>query len=183
MLLMSCDKPKSVQVPPQTTAPSRPEDAGQPRVPENALQRLTGQWDGELEYLDFGDKQSKSRISATMKCDYAVATRTVQMKLSFREPGGKIVEDKASLALSADGSQITFDDAAWKVTKFEAFPNQGSLTIGFEQDGTDNERQASLKNTLLINDGERLLFTKEVRYKDGGSYFVRSTYRFNRIGD
>lgn len=46
------------QSPDNAAAPTRPEDAGQPRVLESALQRLTGQWDGELEYLDFPNNQA-----------------------------------------------------------------------------------------------------------------------------
>jgi hypothetical protein len=181
--LISCDKPGPVAVAPQDAVRPRMYGEGQVQLQDGALQRLAGKWTGELEYLDFGNNQTKSRIRAALKCDYASATRTLAMKVSFREPDGKTIEDEASFVVSEDGRKLTFEQAEWDVTKVEAPSDSGNLTLIFERTGADNQREADLKNTVVLDDAGRLIVTKEVRYKTGGQYFVRSIYQFARTVD
>lgn len=144
------------------------------------LAMLAGSWEGELEYLDFGDNKKKSTIKASVRSTYSAPARRLSIAMTFTEPSGKLIEDQDSFEIGAGGRQILFDQGEWFVTHKETEKTPETLTIGFERDGTDNNQNARLRNTITLTGGNQFAFIREVRYPDSGVFFTRSTYRFSR---
>jgi NAD(P)-dependent dehydrogenase (short-subunit alcohol dehydrogenase family) len=153
------------------------------RVSENDLAMLTGDWEGDLQYLDFGDDKTISTIKLKIRMTYALAVRTLSISLEFTEPGGNLVQDETSLQVVAEGRQMLFDQGEWVVTSNAVQTLQGNLSLVFERDGLDNNKQARLKNTIKLTNGKAFTFAREVRSAEQEAFFTRSRYRLTRIGE
>jgi hypothetical protein len=183
--LVSCDQSTrnssepfgEKQIQPAAGAPA--EEAA--RAESDDLAKLGGKWEGELRYLDFGDNKSESTIEAKVQCAYTAADRKLSIVLQFVEPGGKLVDDNASLEIAADGRKMVFDNVDWLVTRRVAQTPKGDLTLTFERDGTDNNKAAHLKITIQLASGNQFTLLRAVRYGDASDYFTRSSYRFTRV--
>jgi hypothetical protein len=183
LILVSCGQsPRNPHTPAgQEFTPLDPKEVS--RVSENDLAMLTGDWEGDLQYLDFGDDKTISTIKLKIRMTYALAVRTLSISLEFTEPGGNLVQDKTSLQVVAEGRQMVFDQGEWVVTSNAVQTLPGNLSLVFERDGLDNNKQARLKNTIKLTNGNAFTFAREVRYAEQEAFFTRSRYRLTRIGE
>lgn len=151
--------------------------SAQVKVKNKELKNLAGNWTGELEYLDYQNDKSKTRLK--LRSLNTVKDGKVSQEIVYVEPNGKEVKSSGSFALSPDGLQIVEEKVKWTITK-NLFNKQGKTrTIVYETKWKDNNRNADLRETMIIGDDE-FSVTKEVRYENTVDFFVRNTHSYNR---
>ncbi len=149
----------------------------QVKVKNKELKNLAGNWEGELEYLDYQNDKSKTRLK--LRSLNTVKDGKVSQEIIYVEPNGKEVKSGGSFALSADGLQIVEEKMKWTITKNFFDKRAKTRTIVYETKWKDNARNADLRETMIIGENE-FSVTKEVRYENTADFFVRNTHRYSR---
>lgn len=149
----------------------------QVKVKNKELKNLAGNWDGELEYLDYQNDKSKTRLK--LRSLNSVKNGKVSQEIVYIEPNGKEVKNGSSFALSPDGRQIVEEKMNWTITKNSFDKRTKTRTIVYETKWKDNDRNADLRETMIIAEDE-FSVTKEVRYENTTEFFVRNTHRYTR---
>lgn len=149
----------------------------QVKVKNEHLKNLSGNWDGELEYLDYQNDKSKTRLKLSSL--NTVKDGKVSQAIVYIEPNGKTVKGGGSFRLSPDGREIVEEKMKWTVTRNSFDKKAKTRTIVYETKGQDNDRNADLRETMIIK-GNEFSVTKEVRYENTADYFVRNTHRYTR---
>lgn len=147
------------------------------KVENDELKNLAGDWTGELEYLDYQNDKSKTRLK--LRSTNTVAGGKVSQAIVYIEPNGKEIKSGGSFALSADGMQIVEEKMRWTITKNSFDKQTKTRTIVYETKWKDNDRNADLRETMIIGENE-FSVTKEVRYENTSEFFVRNTHRYTR---
>lgn len=151
--------------------------SAQVKVKNKELKNLAGNWQGELEYLDYKNDESKTRLKLSSL--NTIKDGKFSQEIVYVEPNGKTVKSGGSFALSPDGRQIVEEKIKWTITK-NSFDKQGKTrTIVYETKWKDNDRNADLRETMIIGKDE-FSVTKEVRYENTADFFVRNTHRYTR---
>lgn len=144
------------------------------RLSPGDLDFLMGKWAGELEYLDFKDNQSRQKIKAMLHCDSAQGTVTYEF--SYVKPNGKTVAgDPNKLRLAEDGRHLFVNDEPWIVAAKNIDTRAGKFRVVLSRDGTDNNKSAKLRRTLML-DGESLTIRTEVQHDTSDKPLVRNEY-------
>jgi hypothetical protein len=151
--------------------------SAQVKVNNNELKNLAGNWDGELEYLDYQNDKSKTLLK--LRSLNTVKDGKVSQEIVYIEPNGKEVKSGDSFALSPDGRQIVEEKMKWTITKNVFDKKAKTRTIIYETKWKDNNRDADLRETLIIKANE-FSVTKEVRYENTTDFFIRNTHRYTR---
>ena len=151
--------------------------SAQVKVKNKELKNLTGNWDGELEYLDYQNDKSKTRLK--LRSLNTVAGGKVSQEILYIEPNGKKIKIGGSFALSSDGLLIVEEKMKWTITKNLFDKRAKTRTIVYETKWKDNNRNADLRETMIIGENE-FSVTKEVRYENTTDFFVRNTHRYTR---
>ncbi len=151
--------------------------SAQVKVKNKELKNLAGNWDGELEYLDYQNDKSKTRLK--LRSINTFKDGKVSQEIVYIEPNGKEVESAGAFALSPDGLQIVEKKMKWTITKNFFDKRAKTRTIVYETKWTDNDRNADLRETMIIGESE-FSVTKEVRYENTADFFVRNTHRYKR---
>lgn len=151
--------------------------AAQVKVNAKELNDLAGNWEGNLEYLDYQDE--KSKITLKLRAIVGVVNGKVSQQTVYIEPNGKEVKGGGSYALSTDGTRILEEKMMWTITK-NTFDKRSKIrTIVYQTKWKDNDRNADLRETLLIGANE-FSVTKEVRYENTSKFFVRNSHTYQR---
>jgi len=151
--------------------------SAQVKVKNKELKNLAGNWDGELEYLDYQNDKSKTRLK--LRSLNTVAGGKVSQEIVYIEPNGKEIKSGVSFALSSDGLLIVEEKMKWTITKNLCDKQGKTRTIVYETKWKDNNRNADLRETMIIGENE-FSVTKEVRYENTTDFFVRNTHRYTR---
>ena len=151
--------------------------SAQVKVKNKELKNLAGNWDGELEYLDYQNDKSKTRLK--LRSLNTVKDGKVSQEIVYIEPNGKEVKSGGAFALSPDGRQIVEEKMKWTITKNSFDKKAKTRTIVYETKWKDNDRNADLRETMIIGSDE-FSVTKEVRYENTTDFFVRNTHRYKR---
>jgi len=151
--------------------------SAQVKVKNKQLKNLTGNWEGELEYLDYQNDKSKTRLK--LRSLNTVKDGKVPQQIVYVEPNGKEVKSGGSFALSPDGRQIVEEKMKWTITKNSFDKRTKTRTIVYETKWRDNDRNADLRETMIIGKNE-FYVTKEVRYENTTNFFVRNTHSYKR---
>jgi len=151
--------------------------SAQVKVKNKELKNLAGNWDGELEYLDYQNDKSKTPLK--LRSINTVKDGKVSQEIVYIEPNGKEVKSAGAFALSPDGLQIVEKEMKWTITKNFFDRRTTTRTIVYEIKWTDNDRNADLRETMIIGESE-FSVTKEVRYENTVDFFVRNTHRYKR---
>lgn len=151
--------------------------SAQVKVKNNELNNLAGDWQGELEYLDYQNDKSKTRLK--LRSLNTVENGKVSQQIVYVEPNGKEIKSGGSFALSPDGTQIVEEKMKWTITKNSFDKKAKTRTIVYETKWKDNDRNADLRETMIIGKDE-FSVTKEVRYENTADFFVRNTHRYTR---
>lgn len=138
---------------------------------------LKGKWKGIYETLDYDDDSTKYVMETGLNCD--TIPGMVMFTLSFQEPDGSNFFDSGDIVLT-DNMSMLFFDGEWNVESYSSEP--GDLRLVATQEGMDGSREAAMRQSFHIRDGNSLSIVKEVKYLDGegSEYFVRNKYELAR---
>lgn len=142
---------------------------------------LAGDWAGTLTYTDYQDDATRVALGvriAVVETRDSLGTSALRFAYAYTEPDGRAVEGGTDLFVPGDDpARLHFGDTAWTVVERDT--TGGTLRLVFVQEGEDNDRPATVRETLTAGpDGWTLL--KEVRYAGTGAFFERHVYRLRR---
>ena len=139
----------------------------------------TGEWEGELYYLDY---QSGERFSIPMRvvAEMTPDNATLVRKLTFTDPAN-LVYAVNTVTVEQDSGDLVesyFRDRQGQLLRYQivdaAFSGEKNWQIVYEQDGIDDGRPARIRQTVK-RDGDRISSRKEVRFLDADEeYFLRN---------
>ncbi len=136
---------------------------------------LIGSWEGELEYLDYGDDRTLVRLPTSLVVQREDAT-TLTLEYSFEEPDGSIVESRERLRKTPKG---IFFGALWQIEEQSSDGSGRAHRLVMTRDAEDNGRPATIR-TAIVADENELTITKLVQYEEAEEYLQRNQYRFRR---
>ena len=139
---------------------------------------LLGEWEGELEYLDYGDNETRVTLPTWLVVQRADTGAGLELSFLFEEPDGSTVEGGDRFYETEDG---LFYGDLWTVDSLEPAAQDGSHRVILSREGLDDERPATLWTTIERS-GDRLTLTRTVRYRGSGEVFQRNQFRFERSG-
>ncbi len=139
------------------------------------FERLTGEWEGLLEYTSYDDNTTKHVNPA--KCESKYDGKAWLYTVTYDEGNGEYFEGSGECLVSHDGSQMMYNGIKWNVINVS---ESGDTTkIVMETKGKDNKKKAALRQTLEVTD-KTFTLTEEVKYDSGGDYFVRNKHLFRK---
>ena len=104
-------------------------------------------------------------------------TDSLGLDYSYTQTNGKIVANKGDLRIYNEGTNLQLDGIEYVIV---AVRREGPrLTIIAERDGTDNNKEATIRQTFIIGPGI-LNITKEVKYETQEKFFVRTYMRLRK---
>ncbi len=142
----------------------------------SAYQPLVGSWQGELEYLDYGDNQTLVTLPTWLKVTRADTGKRLDIEFFYEEPDGREVGSRDRLYPTNAG---LYFGAHWTMEEREADAAGRSLRLVLYREGMDDDREASITTVLEIR-GDSLTITKHVEYADTGKGLQRNRYRMIR---
>ncbi len=155
------------------------DDAQKPGL--EAFGFLVGGWEGELEYLDYGDDRTLVRLPTRLTCARDSTGRALRLEFAYREPDGRTVTGTEELRLLDEPGWISLGDP-WKIEALTADPGANEYSLVLSRHGEDSGRPADLRNTIRRT-GHELTITKQVRYEGTPAFFQRHQYRFRRADE
>ena len=147
------------------------------KIEESHLKELTGNWSGELTYLDY--KDDKSKISLKVRTTNSWSKPALTRRTIFTEPNGKEIKSDSVLKIGDDRRSLDEDKDNWRVVKNDYDRDKKQRIIILETDGEDNNKKANLRKTIAIGKNQYSI-TKEVRYEGTSDYIFRNEFRFSR---
>ncbi|HEX9951595.1 MAG TPA: S41 family peptidase, partial [Rubricoccaceae bacterium] len=168
-----------------TSAPDTPaqpaplvHEAADPVAP---FRRLVGDWTGTLIYTDYQDDATRVglgvRIGVAEQRD-ALDASVLEFRYAYTEPDGRAVEGgRDLLGPGTDPARLSFGDYEWTVVGRDT--TGGRLQLVIEREGDDNDRPATIRETLTAGTDAWALL-KEVRYTGTDAFFERHTYALRR---
>lgn len=148
--------------------------AGQEAVEDYLF--LVGSWQGQLEYLDYGDDRTRVTLPTALEAAPAEDGSAILLKFSFEEPGGGMVTSEERLAPTSGG---VFMGAVWRVEEWSMEAEDEVYRVVLTREGEDNGRSASIRNSVVVERGE-LTMTTWVTYEDSPEPLQRNQYRLLR---
>jgi len=143
--------------------------------PESRYDFLLGSWEGELEYLDYGDNETRVTLPTWLVVKRSDIGPGLEASFLFEEPDGSTVEGGDRFYETREG--LVFGEL-WAVDSWESPAPDGTHRIALSRQGLDDERPAMLW-TVIERSKDRLTLTKTVRYGDG-AVFQRNQFRFQQ---
>ena len=139
------------------------------------LAGLPGTWTGQLTYTDY--KDDKTQVSLATKLEIINSTDSLQFKYAYTEPNGKVVKDNGDMRIYNDGKQLSYDGHEFDIM---AVRRKGErLTIIGERDGTDNDKEAIIRETFIIGPGV-FNIVKEVKYETAEKFLLRNQLQLRK---
>ncbi|MBX7102679.1 MAG: hypothetical protein K1X57_01265 [Gemmataceae bacterium] len=143
-----------------------------PMLRPDDLSRLVGNWSGTLEYLDYTDDKSRSRLNTTLTCK--LLGTELQTAFSYVEPSGKVVGGTPTTwALTAEGTRIRIGTEEWTVQS--RTDSDWELT----RDGTDNNKPAVIRRIVNV-EGNSLRIRTDIHYSGSKGSLTRNEYILTR---
>ena len=151
------------------------------RDPVAPFRQLVGDWAGTLTYTDYGDDSTRVelgvRIGVAERRD-SLDTPALEFRYAYTEPDGRSVEGGRDLLVpGTDPVRLSFGNARWSVAARDT--TGGRLRLVIEREGDDNNRPATIRETLTAGP-EAWTLVKEVRYAGTAAFFERHTYVLRR---
>ncbi len=151
----------------------------------DTLKSLVGQWEGELEYLDYRDNRTRVVLRTAMAARLSMLENQLILNFVHRESGYE-VESLQILALDAETKTILstgFDKGRarteeWRIDGFVS--DSSGMHLVLLTSGYDDGKPATIRRQLLLNEN-KLTVRKEVQY-EGEEYFFRNEVRLERWG-
>lgn len=139
------------------------------------LKALTGNWAGQLVYTDYSD--DKTQVTLPAKLQVLDMNDSVALNFTYTEPNGKTVTDKGSLRTYEEGKKLWYDGFDFDILAVRR--NGERLIIIAEREGSDNNKQADIRETFVIGP---MVFNikKEVKYEGAEKFFTRNTLQLKK---
>jgi hypothetical protein len=153
------------------------EPAGQEGV--EAYSFLVGSWEGELEYLDYGDNRTLVQLPTSMSCERGADGTSLELTFSYVEPSGRVEQSIDRLIPTSEGVQF---GVPWRIKQPVQQVSERLVRVVLERDGEDNGQPATIENSIVL-DGDELTITSVVTYSASGEMLQRNQYRFRRSDD
>ena len=135
---------------------------------------LAGKWQGELEYLNYGD--DKTLVKLPTRVSYSEPQDSISYQLIFTEPNGDEIEGSGSIKI--EDERVIYNGASHKVVDRTQNEAEGTQ-IKLSRQGKDNNRDAQIDHVIHYKD-DSLSITRYILLEGAEAPFVRHTYRFNR---
>lgn len=139
---------------------------------------LVGSWTGELEYLDYGDNQTRVQLPTTLDCTVDDDGNALELRFTYTEPNGKVMESTERLVVSGKG--VYFGDL-WQLKEAPHQVASETQRLVLERQDKDSGRRATLRNTVSLQ-GQDLTITLTVTYDGGSESLQRNQYRLRSVG-
>lgn len=139
------------------------------------LEGLPGYWTGQLTYTDYSD--DKKQVSLSTKLEIINKKDSLQLNYTYTEPNGKTVTEKGDIRIYEDGKQLAYDGGEFDIVAVRRFGDR--LTIIGERDGTDNNKEATIRETFIIGPGI-FNIVKEVKYENAEKFLVRNQLQLRK---
>jgi hypothetical protein len=139
-------------------------------VSSTDLKMMTGNWTGQLTYLDYtSNKQEsiKAALAVEMKNEHI-------LELAYSYPAEKGYGGKDKFRLRENGTMIN----DMKVIERSIQPD-GALKIVIEEKGKDgNDSKKATFHHVILAGKDQLTITKLVKFDDEENFFQRNQYVF-----
>ena len=145
-----------------------------------ALASATGDWEGELYYLDY---QSGQRFGVPMRAEIETTPdgATVIRRLTWTDPGNMVYAVLLSTIDHDTGELVEafFRDGKGEYMRYEvsgvSTESPTKWRFVYEHDGIDADRPARIRR-VVERDGDLMTSKKSVRFLDGddGEFFERN---------
>lgn len=149
--------------------------AGQQSVEQYSS--LVGAWEGQLEYLDYGDNRTRVRLPTSLVCRMVQDGTALEFRFSYVEPSGRVETSTELLTVSDAG--LSFGDV-WRVKEETPRGSAGVFRLILEREGEDNGQAAVIVNEIVL-EGDSLTMTSTVTYEASGESLQRNQYQFRRV--
>jgi hypothetical protein len=133
---------------------------------------LSGDWEGNLEYLDLNDNKTEVQIPAKCTCSFDGKAWLYEVFYADVEEGGA-----GECIVNSDGTKISRNGLKWDITSFEEVGDKTIIVM--ETKGKDNGKKGMLKQSIIISPNTFELI-EEVKYLETENYFTRSKHTFKR---
>ena len=148
-------------------------------VSNNDLLAMADQtMNGQLTYLNYSDDSS----SETLNCELTTSVEKgrLQIRVLFEEKNkkGKPYRHNSSLKISKDRKTLLMGKESWKVLKSKK--ESSIVTLVVYKKGRDNNRDADMQMTVILNSNGKISWKKEVRYEGAEKLFQRNLYSFSK---
>ena len=139
------------------------------------FQGLPGKWTGSLTYTDYSD--DKKQVTLPAKVEIVDEKDSVALISTYTEPNGKTVSDKSRICIFDDGKQLFYEGYALDIISVRRTGDR--LTITADRDGSDNKREAIVREILIIGPGI-FNITQQIKYENTEKFFVRNTMQLRK---
>ncbi len=143
-----------------------------------AVDAITGDWTGTLDYRDFG-KDSRATLPTVLHSDGQALDWT------FDDGPGKTVRSSERWSFDASGQTLTIHHAragaaqeTWRVVEARRSEDGKGVTIVLDGRGSENGK-AVIARKILTRQGDRLRLTKMTRVA-GEPFLMRQSYELRR---
>lgn len=138
---------------------------------------LNGEWEGTLEYLNYGD--DKTFVTLPTRSAYYQEDDKIAYRLIFTEPGGEEIKREGSFRVNRE-HEILFNGASHFLVEHTEDLENGIFLIRFNRKGKDNDRDAQIDHIIKRN-ANKLSITRYVLLDGTDQSFIRHTYKFTRV--
>ncbi len=152
-----------------------------------ALKPLVGQWNGELEYLDYRDNKTRVVLRAALDARISMLKEHLVLNFIYQEPGYKLERleiisyDEKEAALLVTGIERGKSTSKkWQVSEFATDTSTSSVAMVLMSSEYDENKLAQVRRTLTLTPAN-LILLKEVKH-EGGKFFFRNEVRLQRWG-
>ena len=142
-------------------------------VTPDHLEVFEGKWKGSLTYLNYGD--DKTLVTLPLEAEATFGEKGVSFVYLFTEPSGGI--ERRTDRLYFKGERLHFS-GRWDIVSSKA-QDLENWTMELKKSGKDNNKDSDFKETIEVTPA-KIIVTKMVKYHDGGDYFMRNQYVFER---
>lgn len=159
------------------------DDSDKPERMLKKLATLKGNWNGSLEYLDYGDNKTKTKLPTVCEAVFNKSgnDKYLSVKFIFDEGNGRTVTGEDAWTILDNGKTFFYDSTNYIITSYYQNDDNNDIAVFvFEKEGTDNNKPCTIKQTFeMHNDSFSII--KKVKYKDSDSFFIRHEFAFQRV--
>lgn len=147
------------------------------------LSTLNGNWSGSLEYLDYGDNKSKTKLPTVCEAVFNKSgnDKYLSVKFIFDEGKARTVTGEDAWTIVDEGKTFFYDSTNYNITSYAQNDDNNDIAIFvFEKEGQDNNKPCTIQQTFEIHN-DSFSIIKKVKYNDSESFFVRHEFVFQRV--
>jgi hypothetical protein len=138
--------------------------------------RLTGEWEGAMEYTD--ERDDKTVFSMPAKCQNEFNGKKWRYAVQYDEGSGEMAGGKGECTINDDGTKMNYDGVVWDVTEITKTGDTTKIVI--QTKGKENRQKAELRRTFVIS-SRNFSILEEVNFiEENKGYIMRNKHVFRR---